>query len=64
MDKPSKWLSPKELEKEYGLKESTMDKYRMKNLIPFYKIGSKYIRYLRTEIDEWIMSHKVGCKNG
>ncbi len=59
-----KWLSPKQLEKEYGLKENTISKYRMDGKIPFYKIGSKYIRYLRSEIDDWIISHKVTAKNG
>lgn len=61
----NRWLTPEALEEEYDLKESTMSKYRMDERIPFYKIGSKFIRYERAEIDEWIKKHKVtGVNNG
>lgn len=59
MSKQRTWLTPKELEEEYGLKEKTMSKYRMDGRIPHYKVGAKFIRYKREEIDEWIISHKV-----
>jgi predicted DNA-binding transcriptional regulator AlpA len=59
MSKQKIWLSPKQLEDEYGLKQKTMDKYRMDGRIPYYKIGAKFVRYKREEIDEWISSHKV-----
>lgn len=61
----SKWLTPESLEGEYGFKESTMAKYRMDGRIKFYKIGSKFIRYKRDEIDAWIEQHEViGLRNG
>ena len=61
----NRWLTPETLEEEYDLKESTMSKYRMDGRIPFYKIGSKFIRYERDEIDEWIEQHKVtGVNHG
>lgn len=63
--KTNRWLTPESLEEEYDLKEATMSKYRMDGRIPFYKIGSKFIRYNRNEIDEWIEQHKIiGKKNG
>lgn len=57
-----RWLTPNELEKEYGFSKSTQAKMRMsvsKYKIPFCKISSKYIRYDRAEIDQWIEKHKV-----
>lgn len=60
----NRWLTPEALEEEYDLKEATMSKYRMNGRIPFYKIGSKFIRYERSEIDDWIAQHKIkGNKN-
>lgn len=64
MEIQTKWLSPKQLEDEYGLKKNTVSKYRMKGYIPFYKIGAKFIRYKREEIDLWIENHKVVKSNG
>lgn len=61
-----RWLTPDELEAEYGFSKSTQAKMRMnisKCQIPFYKINSKYIRYDRIEIDEWIKKHKVLGEN-
>ncbi|MEA1916064.1 MAG: helix-turn-helix domain-containing protein [Campylobacterota bacterium] len=61
--KDTGWLTPKSLEDEYGFKEATISKYRITGKIPFYKIGSKFIRYKRSEIDEWIEKHKVKGEN-
>jgi len=52
------WLTPKELQTEYGFSVSTQAKYRMNRQIPFSKIG-KYIRYSREEINEWLNSNRV-----
>lgn len=52
-----KWLSPVDLEQQYGFSKSTQAKMRMasnSSTIPFIKIGSKYIRYERTAIDDWL----------
>jgi predicted DNA-binding transcriptional regulator AlpA len=58
----NRWLSPDELTIEYGFSKSTQAKMRMANnssTIPFSKIGGKYIRYDRYEIDKWLETHKV-----
>ena len=60
----NRWLSPEDLEREYGLKEATMSKYRMRRDIPFSKVGSKIIRYDRQKIDEWLEDHEMVAKNG
>jgi excisionase family DNA binding protein len=53
------WLTPDELAAEYGFSKSTQSKYRMSKKIPFTKIGGRYIRYSRTEIDKWLRSNQV-----
>jgi len=52
------WLSPSELEIEYGFSKSNQGKMRMKKLIPFSKVGS-YIRYNRELINKWLSDHHV-----
>lgn len=57
-----RWLTPDELEAEYGFSKSTQAKMRMstnKQKIPFCKIGGKFIRYDKFEIDKWLELHKV-----
>lgn len=57
-----RWLSPEDLELEYGFSKSTQAKMRMANnssSIPFSKIGGKYIRYDRVAIDRWLENHIV-----
>lgn len=56
-----RWLSPAELEAEYGFSKSTQAKMRMassSSSIPFSKIG-KYVRYDRIAIDKWLENHQV-----
>ena len=53
-----RWLDPKELFNEYGFSTSNQAKLRMKQLIPFSKIG-RYVRYDRIEIDKWLEVNKV-----
>jgi len=56
-----RWLSPIELEAEYGFSKSTQAKMRMvssSSNIPFSKIG-KYVRYDRIAIDKWLEDHQV-----
>lgn len=58
----NRWLTPKELEKEYSFSTSAQAKMRMinsKKKIPFAKIGTKFIRYDRFEIDKWLELNKV-----
>lgn len=57
-----RWLSPDDLEQEYGFSKSTQAKMRMvsnSSNIPFSKIGGKYIRYRRDLIDQWLEDHQV-----
>lgn len=64
------WLTPKELEAEYGISETHQYKLRMKKNytkearaikppIPFVKI-CKRITYNRAKINEWLLSLQVG----
>lgn len=56
-----RWLSPDDLEKEYGFSKSTQAKKRMfssASSIPFSKVG-KYIRYDRFAIDAWLKQNQV-----
>ena len=53
-----RWLTPKELFDEFGFGLSNQAKLRMKQLIPFSKVG-RYIRYDRLEIDKWLENNKV-----
>ncbi len=52
------WLTPNDVFEVYEISTSTQSKMRMKKKIPFSKIG-RYIRYSRTEINKWLMSHSV-----
>jgi len=45
------WLTPKELESEFGIKISTQNKMRMRKVIPYSKVG-KFVRYSRTKINQ------------
>jgi hypothetical protein len=61
-----RWLSPNELEAEYGFSKSSQAKMRMassSSKIPFSKINSKFIRYDRLLVDKWLEDHQVqgGC---
>ncbi|QKF91581.1 helix-turn-helix domain-containing protein [Campylobacter sp. CCUG 57310] len=53
-----RWLTPKDVAKEYGLSVNTQAKYRMQRIIPFIKINSN-VRYDRLELDRWLEKHAV-----
>ena len=56
------WLTPIEFEEQYEYSKSWQDKQRMaksESTLPYYKIGRKFIRYKRSEIDAWMDEHKV-----
>ena len=53
-----KWLDPKDLKKKCGFSTDRQATLRSEGKIPFYRIG-RYIRYSSSEIDEWILSHRV-----
>ena len=55
----NRWISPSELEKEYGLTKGLQAKLRMKGKIPYSKIGSKIVKYDRIKIDQWLEDAEV-----
>ena len=60
----SRWITPDDVAKPtneggYGIAKSTQAKWRMNGKIPHSKIGNRYIRYDRLELDKWLESHSV-----
>jgi predicted DNA-binding transcriptional regulator AlpA len=55
------WLTPEELEREYGISITAQNRMRMERRIPYSKIG-KYVRYKRSDIEEWLETHKIEAK--
>ncbi|MBO5063231.1 MAG: helix-turn-helix domain-containing protein [Campylobacter sp.] len=61
------WLTPKQLEAEFGITIGTQNKMRLRKnyeneqSIPFAKVG-KRILYLRSDINEWLLSLRQGVK--
>ena len=45
------WLTPTDLESEYGIKVSTQNKMRMAKKLPYSKLG-KFVRYSRAKINK------------
>ena len=59
MEAQKEWLTPQEVNKEYGFSTSTLAKWRMKKInLEFSKMG-KYIRYKRSDIEAFITSNRV-----
>jgi len=52
------WLSPLELEKEFGIKISTQNKMRMAKTLPHSKVG-KFIRYSRIRINQMFIDAEI-----
>ncbi len=52
------WLTPKELEIEFGIKVSTQNKMRMAKKLPYSKIG-KFVKYSRTKINKMFEDAEV-----
>ena len=52
------WLSPDELQEEYGISIHAQNRMRMERRIPYSKIG-KHIRYKRSDIEKWLEDHKI-----
>ena len=53
-----RWLSPVDMEEEFGISKSAQAKMRMQRMIPFSKVGN-FIRYDRNEIDKWLERHAI-----
>jgi len=56
-----RWLSPDDLAKhpDFKIPKQTQAKMRMHGRIPYSKIGNKFIRYDRLELDKWLEDNKV-----
>lgn len=63
----TEWLTPKQLEAEFGITIGAQNKMRLrknyenKQSIPFAKVG-KRILYLRSDINAWLLSLRQGAK--
>ena len=54
------WMSPVDVNRDYGWSTSTLAKWRMNRVnLKFYKVSSKYIRYKRSDIIEFLEQHIV-----
>ena len=54
----TEWLTIAELKDIIDIATDTQAKYRSDKSIPFYKVG-KRIMYRASEINEWLLTHKV-----
>jgi len=52
------WLTPDELQEEYGISIHAQNRMRMERRIPYSKIG-KHVRYKRSDIEKWLEEHKI-----
>lgn len=63
----TEWLTPKQLEAEFGITIGAQNKMRLRKnykneqSIPFAKVG-KRILYLRSDINAWLLSLRQGAK--
>jgi len=53
-----RWLDPSEFADEFNISKSTQSKMRMRNLLPYSKVG-KFVRYDRVAINQWLIDHKI-----
>ena len=67
--KNESWLTPEQLQDQYGISRTQQAKLRMrrnygngatKYPIPFVKIG-KHILYLKADIEKWLLSQRKGA---
>jgi 16S rRNA U516 pseudouridylate synthase RsuA-like enzyme len=59
MEQIKNWLSPKEVNLNYGLSVSTLARWRMDNLhLPYAKVGN-YIKYKRSDIETFLTDNMI-----
>jgi len=56
-----RWMTPKDLEIEFGFSHSTQARLRMEKKIPYSKIGH-FIKYDRLKIDVWLENNSIDVK--
>ena len=54
----NEWMSPHDLDKEFGIKISTQNKMRMEKRLPFSKFGKK-VFYSRAKINQLLLDSEV-----
>ena len=60
MENSKKFLSEKELQREFGINARTLQRERTCNIgIPYHKIGRRVL-YRRSDIEEFLATCKVG----
>ncbi len=52
------WLTPDDVQNEYAVSKVRQANLRSQKMIPYHKRG-RYIRYKRSDINEWFESAKV-----
>lgn len=52
------WLTPENLEEEFGIKKNTQTHWRKEKKIPYSKLGG-FIFYNRRNLYEWLESHTI-----
>ena len=55
------WLTPNEVNKEFGFSVSTLAKWRMQNKFLTYSKISKYIKYKRADIEAFLNSNMISA---
>ncbi len=53
------WMTTDDVENELKISKSTQAKLRMRNAIPYSKIGGKIVRYSRDKINAWLEDAEV-----
>ena len=54
------YLTTAELSKELGLKSVTLDAWRQRGEGPPYVRLGRAVRYLRADVDAWVLARRVG----
>lgn len=56
------WLSPVDVSREYGFSISTLAKFRMSNKhLRYFKTG-KYIKYKRSDIEDFLNANVINVE--
>jgi len=60
----NRWMTPDDValptsKGGFKIPKQTQSKMRMKGIIPYSKIGSKFIRYDRLELNKWLEDHAI-----
>ena len=57
-------LTYEQLSMWLNISVSTLEKYVHRNEIPAVRIGRKALRFLRSDIQQWLQSKKIGVLHG